>query len=229
MSVAAKITAFAAEDSGVVSVDWMVISAACIGLSLATVSVVSGGFDALSDDIAASLAGRPLADRFTATDSALMAHETGFSAGRDGWSGDGTVMTVAGFGDVLVIDPGGTVQTALTLPDGTETAQITFDLIGADFTAMTRSDISVNGIALGAAYMADGVAQFDAAPGAPVMATLRSGGAQIGAGPQPDTTLAIAIEIADPAHTLTLAVGSGADGPMSDAFFAIDNVAVLAT
>lgn len=229
MSVAAKLTAFAADETGVVSVDWMVISAACIGLSLATVSVVSGGFDDLSADVASSLAGRPLIDNFHDTGaSAWVLADTGFSAGLDGWGGDGTITTVAGFGDILVIDPGGTVETTLSLPEGARTAEIRFDLVGADALSGAASEIWVNGVAIGIARVEAGTAVFEAPPGAPVTAMLAAGGRDLGAGLAPDAVLSVAVAIADPGDTLTLSVRSGSDTAMAQGFFAIDNVVVAA-
>jgi Flp pilus assembly pilin Flp len=57
---------FAANESGAVTVDWVVLTAAIVGLGLAVMAVVSGGIEDLSDDINDGLAGLALEDEFTA-------------------------------------------------------------------------------------------------------------------------------------------------------------------
>ena len=47
---------FAASESGAVTVDWVVLTAALVGLGLAVMAVVSGGVENLSGDIAQELA-----------------------------------------------------------------------------------------------------------------------------------------------------------------------------
>ena len=60
---------FAANESGAVTVDWVVLTAAIVGLGLAVMSVVSGGIQNLSQDIDTGLAGLQLEDNFGATDA----------------------------------------------------------------------------------------------------------------------------------------------------------------
>ncbi len=56
---------FTSDESGAVTVDWVVLTAALVGLGLAVMSVVSGGIEELSDDISNALeATDPLADPF---------------------------------------------------------------------------------------------------------------------------------------------------------------------
>ncbi len=47
---------FLASESGAVTVDWVVLTAAIVGLGLAVMAVVSGGVENLSTDIAQELA-----------------------------------------------------------------------------------------------------------------------------------------------------------------------------
>ncbi len=61
----ALIKNFAANESGAVTVDWVVLTAAIVGLGLAVMAVVSGGIEDLSDDINDGLAGLALEDDFT--------------------------------------------------------------------------------------------------------------------------------------------------------------------
>ena len=49
------INRFLADESGAVTVDWVVLTAALVGLGLAVMSVVSGGIESLSTNIATDL------------------------------------------------------------------------------------------------------------------------------------------------------------------------------
>ena len=60
-----KIIAFLSDESGAVTVDWVVLTAALVGLGLAVMSVVSGGIENLSGDISTALENtNPLDDPF---------------------------------------------------------------------------------------------------------------------------------------------------------------------
>jgi len=62
----ATLKSFAASESGAVTVDWVVLTAALVGLGLAVMAVVSGGIEDLSTDINTSLtAVDPDMDPFT--------------------------------------------------------------------------------------------------------------------------------------------------------------------
>lgn len=57
---------FLSAEDGAVTVDWVVLTAALVGLGLAVISVVSGGMENLSNDIGQALADTdPLSDPFT--------------------------------------------------------------------------------------------------------------------------------------------------------------------
>ncbi|WP_371154780.1 Flp family type IVb pilin [Jannaschia sp. 2305UL9-9] len=45
------IKTFSADESGAVTVDWVVLTAALVGLGLAVMGVISGGIESLSNDI----------------------------------------------------------------------------------------------------------------------------------------------------------------------------------
>ncbi len=50
-----KINAFAANESGAVTVDWVVLTAAIVGLGLAVITSVRSGVSSLATDISSSL------------------------------------------------------------------------------------------------------------------------------------------------------------------------------
>lgn len=57
---------FIKTEDGAVTVDWVVLTAALVGLGLAVISVVSGGMENLSNDIGQALADTdPLDDPFS--------------------------------------------------------------------------------------------------------------------------------------------------------------------
>jgi Flp pilus assembly pilin Flp len=61
----ALIKTFAKSESGAVTVDWVVLTAALVGLGLAVMAVVSNGIEDLSTDISTTLAATdPLTNPF---------------------------------------------------------------------------------------------------------------------------------------------------------------------
>jgi len=63
--MAHAIKTFFSDESGAVTVDWVVLTAALVGLGLAVMSVVSGGIENLSTDIGQALTDTdPLTDPF---------------------------------------------------------------------------------------------------------------------------------------------------------------------
>ena len=56
-----KIKTFVANDSGAVTVDWVVLTAAIVGLGLAVVASVRTGVGSLASDISTSLSGASVA------------------------------------------------------------------------------------------------------------------------------------------------------------------------
>jgi Flp pilus assembly pilin Flp len=62
----ALIKNFAKSESGAVTVDWVVLTAAIVGLGLAVMAVVSDGVGNLSQDIDTQLTGQGIATTFTA-------------------------------------------------------------------------------------------------------------------------------------------------------------------
>jgi hypothetical protein len=65
-SIPMKISRFAADESGAVTVDWVVLSAGIVGLGLATIAVASSGVENLTGDIRNALANMELAQQAAA-------------------------------------------------------------------------------------------------------------------------------------------------------------------
>ncbi len=55
MNLIAKIKTFTADESGAVTVDWVVLTAAIVGLGIAVVASVRGGVEGLGDSIESAL------------------------------------------------------------------------------------------------------------------------------------------------------------------------------
>ena len=62
----AYIKNFAKSESGAVTVDWVVLTAAIVGLGLAVMAVVSGGVSDLSTNISGQLSGQTITTAFPA-------------------------------------------------------------------------------------------------------------------------------------------------------------------
>lgn len=60
-------TSFLSDESGAVTVDWVVLTAALVGLGLAVISVVSTGLEDLSGDIQGQLEADHVTAGFTST------------------------------------------------------------------------------------------------------------------------------------------------------------------
>ena len=58
---------FASNESGAVTVDWVVLTAALVGLGLAVMAVVSGGVQDLSQDMDTQLVGQGIDTTFDGT------------------------------------------------------------------------------------------------------------------------------------------------------------------
>ena len=69
MKLFEMIKTFSRKDDGAVTVDWVVLTAAVVGLGIAVLTTVSKGTTALGDKISTDLAGRTVID-YTATDTA---------------------------------------------------------------------------------------------------------------------------------------------------------------
>jgi len=63
------LSSFLSDESGAVTVDWVVLTAALVGLGLAVISVVSTGLEDLSGDIQAQLEEDHVTAGFTTTTS----------------------------------------------------------------------------------------------------------------------------------------------------------------
>ena len=214
---------FIKDETGAITVDWVVISSGVVGVSFAVIATVSGGLEALSGATAAELNGMEIQTRF-ATPSTLLSND--FSGGLGGWVG-GQLANLVGFGEVLQLGPGELAETAFAVPAGASSASITFDMLGIDDLSGEAASILINGEVV--ALYADNhgsITHTDlGVSGVSVEVNQQYTNDPMGAGSHGhDSRATYTITIDNPGETVTLGVASGTGQPITEEFFAIDDV-----
>ncbi|WP_340242208.1 Flp family type IVb pilin [Roseobacter sp. HKCCA2468] len=120
-----RITRFLRDETGAVTVDYVVLSGALTGVGVTTAAAVSGGVNTLAQNIASELMG-------TSAQTQNILASDGFAGGdRAGWTG-GTVMDIDQFGELLVMAAGETMTRTAEIPEGTEQVTFSFDVASGD-------------------------------------------------------------------------------------------------
>ena len=130
----ASLTNFLSGESGAVTVDWTVLTAAIVGLGISAAAAVRTGTTNLGQDVESSLSGASVADLSWAFARDLVSQN--FADGNfDGWS-VARHQVFGAWGDMLGPFGTETMNNPLTydvsLPDGMTDALVKFDLIVAD-------------------------------------------------------------------------------------------------
>lgn len=214
---------FCADESGAVTVDWVVLTAGTVGLGLATMAVVSGGIETLSGNVSDQIAATPILDRFV---QSALESANDFSNGVGDWVG-GNLVNLAGFGEVLQLGPGEGAQMDFAVPEGADSATISFDLIGGDDLSGEPATVFINGDPV--AIYADNHGNITTSTGGPsnisVSMTQQFSNDPVGAGSHGhDSRTTITITVDDPTETVSVGVQSGADQGVDNEFYAIDDV-----
>jgi Flp pilus assembly pilin Flp len=217
---------FLENEDGAITVDWTVLTGTLVGLALAGMAVVSNGMEDLSTDVSDTLSA-------IMTD---MLYSNGFQMGAAGWL-NGVVSNDA-FGAVLgpYGGTGGaeTVQSTFNIPEGTEVATFTFDMLAIDSWDNEELIVFVDGepaASLSFQHSIDGVTGqwVSDNPNYTFQVT--------GTGPREhggydagwtDQVASVQLEIANPGDTVTLGFGSTLNQEIGDESFAIDNVTLSA-
>jgi len=214
---------FIKDESGAITVDWVVLSAGVVGLGMATVGVVSSGIEDVSGDTAAQMSGIEIQTAFPRATSLL---SNDFANGLGGWVG-GTVETVLGFGEILQLGPNELAQTTFAVPEGSTSATISFDLLGADDLSGESASIMINGETV-ALYADDhgNITHTDSSgSGINVSVNQQYSNDPMGSGSHGhDSRATYTITIDNPGDTVTLGVQSNTGQPVSEEFYAIDDV-----
>lgn len=134
LSLAAAMTHFVRDQTGAVTADWVVMSAAVVGIGVASAGAVRVGTTALGADIEASLTGAAVAS-LSWLSSRTVTQQSFADGNFDGWS----VARAGSFGAWgAMLGPFGpeTLNNPLTydveLPDGMSNALVAFDLVIGD-------------------------------------------------------------------------------------------------
>jgi hypothetical protein len=219
---------FLHDNSGAVTVDWVVLTAALVGLGLAVMAVVSEGLEDSSGDIRDTLArGDIITTSFqAATAAAATLFGDGFADGRGDWQG-GELVTLDGFGEVLRLGPEETASLVATIPAGSRSATLQFDMIGADDLTNATAEIIVNGIVV-ATYSDDHgrIARTDSGvAGITIDVDQVYTNSAIGSGTHgSDSRATYRITVDNPSAEVTFGVRSTTTETVDDGFFAIDDV-----
>lgn len=218
---------FATDETGAITVDWVVLSAGLVGLGMASVMVVSGGVESLSGELADEMSGIEIRTRFAQAIQGLSLSED-FANGVGNWIG-GTAVSLAGFGEVLQIGPGSTAELPIAIPDGASSATITFDLLGVDDLSGPPATIFIDGQAV-AIYSDDHgniTTSENAPPGITVSMSQQYSNDPMGGGSHgSDSRATYSITVENPGSTMTFGVENGSGQPVSEEFYALDDVSV---
>ncbi|PWJ13342.1 hypothetical protein [Jannaschia seohaensis] len=227
-------TSFVTNESGAVTVDWVAMTAALVGLGLAVSATVSGGMEDLSGDTRDAMIGVSIR---TAFDKIFAA--TDFEDGTRGdWTAGQVLTDVPGFGNILAFSSG---QPSGTLPIEVESkyshARIEFDMIIGDSWDNEQGRISIGGedivIATHAwASTAPEIQTFEGPGDATVTLTRSTTGTGIGNATwqnNNDYTYRVSIVSRNDGRDLTLGAATNLNQGASDEFFGIDNVVVTGT
>jgi hypothetical protein len=134
---------FIHREDGAVSVDWVVLTAALVGLSLAAASQVASGVENVATDTRTQLERNHILDLFD-----QIRVQDDFENGRGDWTG-GTLRDVPGFGNLLALDRNHRFASMPVEVDANhEFARVEFDMIVADSWDNERGEISIGGVTL---------------------------------------------------------------------------------
>jgi hypothetical protein len=226
---------YAVEETGAVTVDWVVLTAALVGLGIAVMAVLTGGLRQQSGDVRDMMQ----RDDLILTRFARAVEETGvlgalfgedFSTGPGRWSG-GPVVDAEGFGEILQIGPNGRVSMSVDVPPGAASATVAFDLIGANDLSGVSAIISIDDrdVAIYTDDHGNITTSEPATSGITVTRDQQYTNSHMGAGDVgADSRARYTLTIDDPAAQFSVAVRSTSDRPLSEEYFAIDDVDVRA-
>lgn len=141
-----NVRVFLRDERGAITVDYVVLAAACCAVGLWSTGVIEVGMRALAGTVDSELRGESPNSTTTTT------YDNGFDNGSQGWSGVST-GEIAGIGNVLgpIGDSNGqpTVSRDFAIDEDTERSTYSFDLYGMDDLDGDTGTIFVDGQAVG--------------------------------------------------------------------------------
>lgn len=219
---------FLNDESGAITVDWVVLTGSLVGLGLAVAAVLGSGLsdasNAMSDDMASVRGSNPFG-------IAMDLFETDFSSGAAGWMG-GNVVTLPGFGDILQIGAGERAELEVEVPENATSATVSFDIIGGDDLSGEPATVFINGdpVAIYSDNHGNITTSTSDIPGITVEVDQSYTNDPVGAGTHGhDSRATYTITIDNPPQGLTVGVGSGADQGVNNEFYGLDDVSVTSS
>jgi hypothetical protein len=215
---------FIEDETGAITVDWVVLSAGIVGLGLAVIALISAGVEDLAGDTSDQMSGFEIRTQFADAVASLLSND--FSGGLGGFVG-GSVANIVGFGEVLQLGPGEMTQATFAVPEGASTATLTFDMLGIDDLSGEAASIMINGQEV--AFYADNHGNITTedmgVPGVTVSVNQQYTNDPMGSGSHGhDSRATYTITIENPGETVTFGVASETGQPISEEFYAIDDV-----
>ncbi len=218
---------FLRNQSGAVAVDWVVLTGSVVGLGLATMAVVSGGVENLATDTAQSLADQSGSGVFNWGGSLQTIASFDFSGGSaEGWFG-GQVMDMGGeIGELLVLGRNESTGFQVEIPDGTQEAVMSFNLVSGDSLDGEQATMSINGttVAIATANWRNTttfeIPQLD---GTNVEATVVVERANLGGSGWSDEISTVQVTVDQPTGNLDFQVHSSTNQNINDEYWGIDN------
>ena len=223
---------FLRSESGAVTVDWVVMTAALTGLGLAVSSTLSNGLQNLSSDTRDHMTGvgtRTAFDRIFARED--------FENGPGAWSA-GEVLNAPGFGNVLAFSGN---QRSGSMPIDVDPkysyAKIEFDVIVGDSWDNEQGAISIGGedVMIASHAWSGGAPEIQTFDGPEDMSvtltrTTTDTGHNSGVWQSnSDYTYRVSVTSRNDGSDLTLGASTTLDTRATDEFFGIDNVVVTGT
>lgn len=222
---------FLHDEDGAITVDYVTLTAASLGVGLGASALLGGGLLELAQDFAAEVTG-PIIEPVASMGSGDMTARIG------AWT-NGIFLTLEGFGDVMMLTPQATAETIIDIPEGATEATFTFDVISGDTLDMETSFFYINGELIAhlnsqsrPVYSNEvNIAALGGGGWVPDGFTVQEETVQINAniGGDPywkDAITRITITMENPPPQVTFGTGTNTNQAMTDEFYAIDNFGV---
>jgi hypothetical protein len=224
---------FIEAEDGAVTADWVVLTAAMVGLGLAVMSTISFGLETRTASITGTMDAMAIVDAF----DAVLA-EDDFETGRGAWLG-GELRSISGFGQILALSSDGDeASLPIDVDPSHDYAVIEFDMIVGDSWDDENARLSIGGTEFAAIrhdwQAAEPTIQTLDVPGERSVTLTRvdtQSGTWNSADGRPNTDYVYRVRYvaANDGSDLTLRAVTDLDTAAGDEFLGIDNVRVTGT
>ena len=225
---------FLRSDSGAVTTDYVVLSAAMVGSGLAAMNSTAVGVENIAGDIAAALRGEIVNTSF-----ARQGYFDDFENGAGYWVGGRTDDSQGAFGGILGPYSGSNGNEVVTrtfdLMSGYDYAVVEFDMLAIDSWDNEDFIIFVDGNPVSAYnfdWQQDGVTGAWTTSDAGIDISITPNGSRSQQGYSDtwsDQTFSVSVQVADPGPSMSIGFGSTLDQSLGDESWGVDNVQVTST